>query len=83
MSLPMWGEWIEIGKGLRLIQAHDCLSPCGESGLKFWACMALILLFGLSPCGESGLKSTGGRCATQLQQSLPMWGEWIEMCRSI
>ena len=34
VSLPMRGEWIEIKSGLRLLRRHQCLSPCGESGLK-------------------------------------------------
>jgi len=35
MSLPMRGEWIEIPLPAPFLRLHGCLSPCGESGLKF------------------------------------------------
>ena len=34
LSLPMRGEWIEIGPTLRTRPDRPGLSPCGESGLK-------------------------------------------------
>ena len=34
---------------------------------------------GLSPCGESGLKSLVWDVVEQVELSLPMRGEWIEM----
>ena len=33
-SLPMRGEWIEIQSRDESANPHNCLSPCGESGLK-------------------------------------------------
>ena len=33
-SLPMRGEWIEISGGSTTGTSTQCLSPCGESGLK-------------------------------------------------
>ena len=36
LSLPAWGEWIEILIELRLFSNAFRLSPHGESGLKSW-----------------------------------------------
>ena len=34
LSLPVWGEWIEIDAGGDAHGGGGGLSPCGESGLK-------------------------------------------------
>jgi len=37
MSLPAWGEWIEIVTAkIKKITGDTSLSPHGESGLKLW-----------------------------------------------
>ena len=35
MSLPAWGEWIEIAISITFFAYVYCLSPHGESGLKY------------------------------------------------
>ena len=52
----MRGEWIEILSS-GLVSSVTCLSPCGESGLKWrWELALDHRGLCLSPCGESGLK---------------------------
>ena len=36
----------------------------------------------LSPCGESGLKLEMGDTVEEIFTSLPVWGEWIEICHN-
>ena len=78
-SLPMRGEWIEIS--IFRFRAHTagCLSPCGESGLKFACVFCPSVNSCLSPCGESGLKYSVDYPTLPTPRSLPMRGEWIEM----
>ena len=79
-SLPMRGEWIEISYFRRADLARSCLSPCGESGLKWHSMATAAAEAGSLPMrGEwieiappDGHRHTHGR-------SLPMRGEWIEM----
>ena len=47
-SLPVWGEWIEIGAAATKIYCL-CLSPCGESGLKFSFIVNVSNSLGVSP----------------------------------
>ena len=49
-------EWVEIYFSPIDSCVGDCLSPCGESGLKLNRINGIGVYFGLSPCGESGLK---------------------------
>jgi len=57
LSLPAWGEWIEIGAGIAGNIEAVSLSPHGESGLKsMHPVSAQLRTAGLSPHGESGLK---------------------------
>ncbi len=37
LSLPMRGEWIEISPSRHRDLMRQCLSPCGESGLKYFS----------------------------------------------
>ena len=79
-SLPMRGEWIEmVARRLRRCAAPLGLSPCGESGLKFFPDLNSATCGGLSPCGESGLKWAVGIVFFVAFWSLPMRGEWIEI----
>ena len=80
VSLPMRGEWIEmVARRLRRCAAPLGLSPCGESGLKFFPDLNSATCGGLSPCGESGLKWAVGIVFFVAFWSLPMRGEWIEI----
>ena len=54
-------------------------SPCGEGGLKFFCDIDSDTLIGPSPCGEGGLKSNVREYADYLEESLPVWGGWIEI----
>ena len=77
----MRGEWIEIVALAMWCVMHHGLSPCGESGLKSISeHPAGVVSARLSPCGESGLKSLLGVENDAEVTSLPMWGEWIEIC---
>ena len=79
-SLPMRGVWIEmVARRLRRCAAPLGLSPCGESGLKFFPDLNSATCGGLSPCGESGLKWAVGIVFFVAFWSLPMRGEWIEI----
>ena len=76
----MRGEWIEICTYFRPLSYWKCLSPCGESGLKFCDKFSYFYpRFCLSPCGESGLKSVDNVPMLLPIPSLPMRGEWIEI----
>ena len=48
-SLPMRGEWIEMSVRFPATTTGTCLSPCGESGLKFDPHVALIGVLHVSP----------------------------------
>jgi len=41
--------------------------------------MDLPISSSLSPHGESGLKSDTEKVANKIDESLPAWGEWIEI----
>ena len=56
LSLPTRGEWIEIATNISVIRDPFCLSPHGESGLKYNYICSYVTDSGLSPHGESGLK---------------------------
>ena len=83
MSLPVWGEWIEIAIIMKeLISVFRSLPVWGE-----WIEICRVQLvkrhgYCLSPCGESGLKSDVARSLTTVIVSLPVWGEWIEIPKS-
>ena len=77
----MRGEWIEISTVRMAVRTGVCLSPCGESGLKFQNVMPLSKILCLSPCGESGLKFRPRVGVDIGAGSLPMRGEWIEIQR--
>ena len=82
VSLPVWGEWIEIpSKHFR--SSSSRLSPCGESGLKCTDHAGQLRIDRLSPCGESGLKWKRCSACPGTAASLPVWGEWIEMVLSV
>ena len=49
MSLPAWGEWIEISLAVSPTTLNERLSPHGESGLKLLHLRALICAFAVSP----------------------------------
>jgi len=49
MSLPAWGEWIEIGFQIKELPFKKCLSPHGESGLKLVFKLKNYLLKNVSP----------------------------------
>ncbi len=55
------------------------LSPHGESGLKSQEQVRPGRGKGLSPHGESGLKSEDREKHLDIVESLPAWGEWIEI----
>jgi len=42
MSLPAWGEWIEISLAVSPTTLNERLSPHGESGLKLLHLRSLI-----------------------------------------
>ena len=48
-SLPLRGEWIEIGTPRGALRSGYCLSLCGESGLKFLCPVLLIQPIHVSP----------------------------------
>ena len=79
VSLPVWGEWIEISAVGFRSQQRQSLPVWGE-----WIEISVSTRFSgsarrLSPCGESGLKfPLPGRFAP-CSRSLPVWGEWIEI----
>ena len=56
VSLPGWGEWVEIGMRIVISKFLVSLSPDGESGLKWRIHCAVSTVYSLSPDGESGLK---------------------------
>ena len=73
-SLPMRGEWIEIGTALTYEEAAASLPMRGE-----WIEMKLSPACwpgwrGLSPCGESGLKSSAQRRGTEVPAVSPHAG---------
>jgi len=80
MSLPAWGEWIEIrSQYIRKGAPRQSLPAWGE-----WIEMAgkparYQTPTSLSPHGESGLKSGTKERRFKEALSLPAWGEWIEM----
>ncbi len=75
----MRGEWIEM-KQPATATGERRLSPCGESGLKYFCGLPDSFCgYRLSPCGESGLKSAAAKPTTDGTPSLPMRGEWIEI----
>jgi len=80
MSLPAWGEWIEINNNGFPRSGVPCLSPHGESGLK----SAIITNTGdntmsLPAWGEWIEIVVRGCGFFGICQSLPAWGEWIEI----
>ena len=82
LSLPAWGEWIEIVLSLCLVDLALSLSPHGESGLKLLSERKHHSISGrLSPHGESGLKLKDVADIKAQLESLPAWGEWIEICQ--
>ena len=64
-SLPVWGEWIEIGTVHCLYMDAPRLSPCGESGLKslYHACnrMWIVSLPVWGEWIEIAIPSKGGK----------------------
>ena len=75
LSLPVWGEWIEIQRLLKTLVWADSLSPCGESGLKSTRENLAEIAGGLSPCGESGLKWVVPEACVKAQEGLSTCGE--------
>ena len=56
-------------------------SPCGERGLKYDAYPNSTLMSCRSPCGERGLKCACQQRVSDLVESLPVRGAWIEIMR--
>jgi len=49
LSLPAWGEWIEINIALGIVFDLLCLSPHGESGLKLKGDIEMLKKCDVSP----------------------------------
>ena len=79
LSLPVWGEWIEITSSPFSMRFLVSLSPCGESGLKsmYHACNRMWIV-SLPVWGE-WIEIGIGQMGADGILSLPVWGEWIEI----
>jgi len=56
LSLPAWGEWIEIKHFKKLLEDNGSLPAWGEWIEIRCIMVTLMVVFRLSPHGESGLK---------------------------
>jgi len=80
VSLPAWGEWIEINYIRKnFFDSWVSLPAWGEWIEIFSSNGESLHLRSLSPHGESGLKSDYQFSFHVHQASLPAWGEWIEI----
>ena len=81
-SLPVWEEWIEMWKCYCANHRRMGLFPYGKSGLKFITAIKRNARKRLFPYGKSGLKWLWNIVLLVKLLSLPVWEEWIEMCRT-
>ena len=56
-----------------------CLSPCGESGLKYNASTTCARWPGSLPVWGEWIEIPIRTLMWTVRMSLPVWGEWIEM----
>ena len=79
MSLPAWGEWIEIVYQDRKRKRKSRLSPHGESGLKYHGLAAAGHDHQSLPAWGEWIEIIAQAICRTRATSLPAWGEWIEI----
>jgi len=62
-----------------LLSGCSCLSPHGESGLKFMPVESPLITVQSLPAWGEWIEIQGQVPDVPVQESLPAWGEWIEI----